>query len=405
VIPPSVPRHDTAGAVAPVLVVGAGPAGLATAALLKRRAIPHRLLERGATLAHSWEHVYDSLILHTGRHMSTLPGRRFPPGTPLFPSRSDFVRYLREYAAAAGLAVETNAHVQLLRRSTHGWMATLHDGRRIEGSAVVVATGIMSNPKVPSVPGLESFEGLVMHSVEYRNPKPFAGQRVLVVGVGNSGGEIGSELARAGVDVTVLVRSGAHVVPLTIGAIPIQYLSVVMRKLPRGAQEWVVGRVQQVTERRRGAPVIPRPAYSPLDAIPLIGFRLADAIREGIVRVQQGTIDHLTASGAMFSDGREAPFDTIIMATGFAPALGMLGDLVTRDERGFARRRDRVASSDQPGLYFVGHNYDATGGLANIKRDARLVARELARCGRRRVAMAASRRADERLRQQATSRH
>jgi len=376
----------------PVLVIGAGPAGLATAACLARRGIAYRLLERGPTLGHSWVHLYDSLVLHTGRHMSTLPGRRFPAGTPLFPTRDDFVRYLHDYAAAHALQVQAGVDVCALRRSTHGWAAVTRDGERIEGSSAVVCTGILANPRMPALAGREDFRGVVLHASEYRRPDPFVGKRVLVVGVGNSGGEIGSELARSGATVTMLVRSGAHVVPLAIGGIPVQYLSYALRRLPRAVQELVVQQVGRVTERRRGPPVLPRPAHSPLDAIPIIGFHLVDAIRSGAARVQQGEIARLTADGAEFTDGASAPFDAILLATGYEPALGMLGELVQRDRRGFALRRDRVTSADQSALYFVGHNYDATGGLSNIRRDAPLVAHHIAAC-RAEAARLAKRRA------------
>lgn len=364
----------------PVLVIGAGPAGLATGACLARKGIAFRLLERGPTLGHTWENLYDSLVLHTGRHMSTLPGLRYPGGTPLFPTRQQFVRYLGEYATSFELTVETGVTVQGLRRSSHGWAAVTADGGRVEGSSAVVCTGIVANPRVPQIEGRDAYRGTLIHAVDYRRPDPYVGQRVLVVGVGNSGGEIGSELARAGARVTMLVRSGAHVVPLSIGGVPIQYLSSIVRKLPRAAQEFVVAQVGRITERRRGAPVIPRPAHSPLDAIPVIGFHLVDAIRSGQASLQLGEISRLTPEGATFTDGTSAPFDAIILATGYAPAIGMLGTLVTRDARGFAMRRDRVTSADQPGLYFVGHNYDATGGLANIARDARIVAHHIAEC-------------------------
>ena len=134
-----------------------------------------------------------------------------------------------------------------------------------------------------------------------------------------------------------------------------------------------------IVEKRRGPPVLPRPAYGPLDAIPLIGFNLVDAIREGLVQVRGG-IERLTASGAAFADGKEPseePFDVVILATGFAPALAPLGQLIRVDAKGFALRRDRVTSAEHDGLYFVGHNYDATGGLFNIARDSRLVARSV----------------------------
>jgi indole-3-pyruvate monooxygenase len=366
------------GAELPALVIGAGPAGLATAAELSSRQVPYRLLERGASLGHSWANLYDSLTLHTGRHMSTLPRRRYPRGTPLFPTRTAFLEYLDGYAREFGIVVETGRAVRTLAREAGVWRASLGSGETVDARAVVVATGIIANPRIPAIEGREKFGGRIMHSVEYRRPGDFIGQRVLVVGVGNSGGEIGSELARAGAKVTVAVRSGAHVVPREIAGIPIQYLVYVMRKLPRGAQEWITERVQQLTEKKRGAPVLPRPAFHPLDAIPLIGFHLVDAIREGLVDLQRTGVARLTSTGVEFGDGALRDFDVVILATGFAPALGALDGLVRTDAKGFALRVDRVKSADQPDLYFVGHNYDSTGGLANIRRDAPLAAAAIA---------------------------
>jgi cation diffusion facilitator CzcD-associated flavoprotein CzcO len=218
-----------------------------------------------------------------------------------------------------------------------------------------------------------------MHSVEYKRPNEFIGRRVLVVGVGNSGGEIGAELARAGARVSVAVRSGANVVPLTLGGIPIQYLAYVMRALPRAARELIVEQVRRASERKRGPAVLPRPAHSPLDAIPLIGFHLVDAIRAGLVTVQIGGVSELTEHGVRFSGGVEEPFDVVLLATGFGAALAPLGASVRIDEKGFAMRKDRITSADQDALYFVGHNYDSSGGLTNIRRDARLVADRLLR--------------------------
>ena len=376
-----------------VVVIGAGPAGLATSRELRLRGIEHVVLERGDSVAHSWANSYDSLTLHTGKHMSALPGMRIARGAPLFVPRAEFVRYLGEYTERFELPVRTRWDVRSVERLTNA-----EDRWRIHASTpsgdativcrdLIIATGIMANPRVPTVAGADEFQragGQLMHSVIYRRPNGLIGKRILVVGVGNSGGEIASELARAGREngnshVTVAVRSGANVVPREIFGIPIQYLAFYIRKLPRAAREAVVRLVGKIVEKRRGPPVLPRPAYGPLDAIPLIGFNLVDAIREGLVEVRGG-IERLTARGAVFTDTkspREEPFDVVILATGFAPALAPLGQLIRVDAKGFALRHDRVTSADQDGLYFVGHNYDATGGLFNISRDAVLVARKV----------------------------
>lgn len=334
------------------------------------------VLERGEAAGHSWMHLYDSLTLHTGKHLSTLPRMSFDRRVPIFPTRDQFVAYLHRYVEVFELPVATRRAVTALERRDDGWLVRTPGGD-IAADAVVVATGIMAAPRIPEVPGRERFQGRVMHSIEYRRPAGFEGRRVLVVGVGNSGGEIGSELANAGADVTVAVRSGANVVPRQLAGIPIQYLAFSMRKLPIGARRAIAGAVGRVTERRRGKPVLPKPPYGPLDAIPLIGFHLVDAIRAGRVEVR-GAIAELTETGVRFADGNEEPFDDIIFATGFVAALGPLGTLVRTDARGFALRTDRVVSADQPNLYFVGHNYDSTGGLYNIRRDARLAAQRIA---------------------------
>ena len=136
--------------------------------------------------------------------------------------------------------------------------------------------------------------------------------------------------------------------------------------------------VGKLTELRRGKPVLPKPAHGPLDAIPLIGFHLVDAIRAGRVAVR-AAISEFTESGVRFTDGAQESFDDVIFATGFAAALSPLGGTVRTDAKGFALRTDRVASADQAHLYFVGHTYDASGGLYNIRKDAGLAAEHIAR--------------------------
>ena len=141
---------------------------------------------------------------------------------------------------------------------------------------------------------------------------------------------------------------------------------------------WLADVVQRMAEKKHGAPVIPRGRTSALESIPLIGFHLIDAIRDGLVQLKLSGVAEFTAGGVRFADGSEGAYDCVVLATGFAPALGPLGRLVRHDDKGFAVRSDRVTSADQPSLYFVGSNYDATGGLANIRRDALLVAERIA---------------------------
>lgn len=358
------------------LVVGAGPAGLATSHALKARGISHRVVERGPQVAWVWANLYDSLTLHTGRHLSSLPGRRFPSGTPMYVPRAGFVRYLEDYTRHFALPVDVDVDVRRLERHDGTWMAETSRGL-LQARTVVLATGIVSNPRLPELPGREQFGGEVIHSSAYRRPDAYVGKRVLVVGIGNSGGEIGSELAHAGATVHVAVRSGANVVPRDLAGIPIQYCAWLLRKLPRGAQVTVSDWVRRLGEARRGPPPFPRPAHGALDAIPLIGFHLVDAIKAGKVSVRPG-VAAFTAAGVRFTDGTEEGYDAVILATGFRAAVQPLGASVTLDAKGFLNRTGRVVSTDQPGLFAVGQNYDASGGIQNICMDAPLAARAVA---------------------------
>jgi cation diffusion facilitator CzcD-associated flavoprotein CzcO len=349
---------------------------LATSRELGRLGVEHVVLERGDRAGHVWSGLYTSLVLHTGKHLSSLPGLAFPASTPRFPTRHQFLAYLEEYAARFELPIRVRAEVVEVAREDDEWRVRTASGDGLRARALVVATGIVSNPFTPAIADRDRFRGRVLHSVEYRDPDGFRGLRVLVVGVGNSAGEIAAELADADARVTVAVRSGARVVPRTLLGLPAQYLAVALGPLPQSVVRTMAAAVARAGALARGRPVLPLPPDRRCRDVPLIGFHLADRVGAGRIQLKGG-LAAFTADGVRFADGSEQAFDCVILATGYRAAVGMLGPLIRRDECGFAARRDRVVSADQPHLYFVGHNYDTRGGLYNIAQDARLVARAI----------------------------
>lgn len=354
-----------------VLIVGAGPAGLAAAQALTRAGTGAVILEQGAGPGASWRDLYDSLRLHTGKHLSALRGLSFKRSTPLFPSKQDFIDYLETYAETHQIPVRFGCQVQEAIHEKGLWALRTSQGT-MTARRLVLAAGIISRPFTPSWEGCEKYKGTLIHSILYRNPSRWKDQRVLVVGTGNSGAEIAAELARAGIRTGVAVRSGAHVMPLRLLGLPIQYWSHAIERMPRPARELLARITARAGRLVRGRPVIPLPPWSPLDRPPIIGYGLPDAIRDGRVGLHPGIL-RFDDWSVTFTDGTEERFDAVIAATGFLAAIEFLRGRFATDRRGFPIANG-VRCVDLPSCYVIGHRYAAVGALANIRRDAGLLA-------------------------------
>src|SRR5689334_8648656 len=170
------------------IIIGAGPAGLACAAALKARGLSATVLEKAGTIGAVWRRHYDRLHLHTDRGHSGLPGLPMPHDYPRYPSRAQLVAYLEAYARQFDIRPRFDTVVSRVAREGRDWRVESAGGESISARIVIVATGIADAPYRPSWPGMEAFQGDIIHSSDYRNPVAFAGKRVLVVGFGNSGG-------------------------------------------------------------------------------------------------------------------------------------------------------------------------------------------------------------------------
>ncbi|KAK3121419.1 hypothetical protein QOZ80_8BG0652790 [Eleusine coracana subsp. coracana] len=198
-----------------VLIIGAGPAGFATAACLSQHSIPYLIVEREDCSASLWRNrTYDRLKLHLAKEFCALPYMPYPPNTPTYVPRAEFVKYLDRYIEHFDIqprfctAVESAAYDVPSKR----WAVLARDtvsGAEIRYGAtyLVVATGENGEGRIPAIPGQESFAGEAIHSTMYKSGRAHAGQRVLVVGSGNSGMEIAYDLASHGADTSIVIRS------------------------------------------------------------------------------------------------------------------------------------------------------------------------------------------------------
>lgn len=346
------------------IVVGAGPAGLAVAYELARRGLSYRVLERGR-VGEAWHHHYDRLHLHTLKQVSALPGRPMSAAYPRFPSRAQFLAYLQQYAHHFDLRVEEGIELRRVAFVGQRWQLDTSRGR-LEAAVLVMATGIWSAPVRPHLPGEERFGGRIIHSRDYRSPRPFQGQRVLVVGAGNSGSEIAVDLAEHGVETAISVRSGVAFVPEPHSTAAVRLAAWLLRTLPRPLAERLLRRRDF---RHLGLPL---PPGSPLDHFPVVGYELPEAVAAGKVGVYP-SLEGLERATARFADGRTASFDALILATGYRPALEPVEHALTFDSEGrpLLDRYGRAAAN--PRLICVGYSYPTTEGwIQAIGRVARV---------------------------------
>ncbi len=188
---------------ADVIVIGAGPAGLASAHELMRVGRRVTVLEQGSAVATSWRRHRRGLRLHTVRRLSGLPGARIPRRYGRYPSSADLVRYLERYAGASGIDVRTGVRVTSVRRATaptesEGWVVVTSDDVRLHAETVIVATGYNRIPFIPDLPGLAAYTRPVLHVADYRGGDQFTDQDVLVVGAGNAAAEAATEMVACG---------------------------------------------------------------------------------------------------------------------------------------------------------------------------------------------------------------
>lgn len=371
---------------ADIVVVGAGPAGLATAACLVQRGHSPLVFDRAQDVASSWRHHYERLHLHTVKSHSALPGMPFPDDAPRYVPRQGVVDYLSAYARHHGIEPELGQNVKAIEpRQGPGapWQVLLAGGRTVSANHVVVATGANRQPRIPRLPGEDVFQGRLLHSRSYRNAAPFAGQRVLVVGMGNTGAEIALDLVEHGVRTAISVRSPVNIVRRDVLGRPTQLSSIMLSKLPTPVGDAIALLLRNLTVgdlRRHG---LPFSRTSPLRQLreegktPMIDIGTVQRIQAGDIQVYPG-IQRLTPGGVRFSDGIEHPFDTVLLATGYDAALDDLFPYtrLPLDARGMPAEVSGHGALE--GLHFVGFDVRQPGGLLRaIAQQAQVVAERI----------------------------
>ena len=342
---------------AEVVVIGAGQSGLAAARALLARGISPVVLEAGDRAAGSWPCYYDSLKAFSPAGFNSMPGMAFPGDPDRYPARDEVAGYLDSYAAALGVEIRTRTRVTAVGKDGRDFVVVTADGRRLRAAGIVTASGSFSAPYRPAFPGQESFTGELIHVAGYRNPAPYAGKRVIVVGAGDSAAQVANELAPLA-RVTVAARHPLRFIPQRIGGTDVHY--------------WL--------------------GKTGFDALPAtwLGKITGGSVITDSVGFQQTLADGLADVRPMFAglDGDQVVWnqhereraDAVILATGYRPSLDYLRGLGALGPDGAPLHAGGI-STTHLGLVYLGLEYQrsfASNTLRGVGADASAVIAPLA---------------------------
>jgi cation diffusion facilitator CzcD-associated flavoprotein CzcO len=340
-------------------IIGAGAAGMAALQVLTHRGFAVECFERTDRVGGHWHTDYDSLHLITSRDVSGFAGYPMPADYPVYPSRDQMRAYLESFARHHGLyeriafGTEVTAIRPRGRAGRDGWTVETSDGSSRAYDAVLIANGHLTDPCIPRYEG--EFTGNQLHSSGYRNLGDIEGDRVLVVGAGNSGCDVVVDAANARLDAHISIRHGQMFQPKAIFGRPRAELRWLAR-LPAFAQERVTRALINVVvgppSAYRG---LPEPATRNLDKQrPVVNNLLLYWIQHGRITAQPG-IERFAGRTVHFTDGTRSDFDTVIWATGFKTTFPFLDRSLLTWENGTPLR---VGGLTVPvgleRLYFVG---------------------------------------------------
>lgn len=339
-----------------VIVVGGGQSALAVAYYLRRTGLSYVVFDDQDAPGGAWQHTWTSLRLFSPAQWSSLPGRLMPGGSSYYPSRTEALEYLADYETRYAVPIVRPARVLAVRREAGG-LGVFTDRGAWSSRAVVSATGTWSSPNVPRLPRQDDYRGMVLHSSRYESPAAFAGKRVVVVGVGNSGAQIVADLFDHAT-VTWATRSPPTFLPDDIDG---RYL------------------FSEETARYRAMTEGAAPPPQTLGDIVMV-----EAVRRARDRGALKAVEMFlafTETGVVWPDGQRTDEDAVIFATGFKPALGHLATLEVAEPNGRISVRG-TRSVREPRLWLVGYG-DWTGyasaTLIGVGRTARATVDEIVR--------------------------
>jgi dimethylaniline monooxygenase (N-oxide forming) len=371
-----------------VCVIGAGMSGLAAIRELLRAGHEVSAFEAGSELGGMWRYAndsgmsaaYASLSTNTSRRRMQYPSLPMSKAAGQFPHRSQMLAYLEAYAERNGLGrqITFGAPVLDARAVESGWEVTVGERPTRRFDAVVVAGGHYWDPQIPKLEG--EFAGTLMHAREYRTPEPFAGQRVVVVGGGQSAIDVVAEISTTAERAILACSRPHHLVPRRVlgrpfdefDTAPTQFLPLPLTRLLMRA---MIG-VSRAAPERGELPSPDHPLFETRWPV-VVSATAAEALKARAF-VSRPHVRALAGERVRFVDGSEEQADTIVFATGYHINFPFLTGERARGRGWEFPLYRRILAPEEPGLAFVGVLEPGPGLFAIVERQARWLGEVLA---------------------------
>jgi len=344
-------------------IIGAGPSGLVTARAFLHEGIPFDWFERHGDVGGIWDTenpgspMYESAHFISSKYTSAFIGFPMPTDYPDYPTWRQIRDYIRSFARAYGLYdhVQLNTEVKRATADPDGnWTVELSNGQVSRYAGVVVASGTNWHPNIAAIPGAQDFQGTLEHSVKFKNGSQFTGERVLVIGAGNSGVDIACDAARNADAAFLSVRRGYRYVPKHVFGIPTDALLSGLIDPPRGVS--LSGDANKLIDTLVGDLTrygLPAPDHNVLESHPIMNTQVLYHMAHGDL-VAKPDVKQILPDGVEFVDGSTEKIDHIVLATGYEYSVPFLDAPKLAWLNGRPQLYLRLFSREYDNLYFIG---------------------------------------------------
>jgi len=364
------------------MIIGASVAGLACAACLRNKSIDYIIIEKHEQVATPWRNHYQRLHLHTSKHLSNLPYKKFGRQIPKYPSRQQVIDYLDDYRQSFDITPVFNTEASSVYKKGDYWI-TETANEIFKSRFLIMATGPYGSARQVVIKGMETFPGKILHSSQYKTGKDFAGQDVLVIGFGNSACEIAIDLVEQQAKPYMSVRSPVNVIPKEVFGLSVLQLSIYMSKLPPRLADamnaplirLLVGDITKLGLRKKTyGPFVEINQYQ---SIPLIDIGTIAHIKKGNIRIME-EVSHIEGKSVHFKNGVSKDFDAIVAGIGYYKDFSMFKgvDQTRFDDLNVSAGKQKYFGNE--GLYFCGFWISPTGAIREIAMDAKKIAGSIA---------------------------